>query len=98
MLRARKAIDYLIKVYNEFESKHIKKNLVEATMPIPKMLLKWVIGYWDMYLVEYKSKFNVEVIFDWGLILDDVFAISDLTTLKIWGKWNAVEYVVENIN
>lgn len=64
MLRARKAIEFLIKAYNDFEAKHIKKNLVEASMHVPKLLIKRVIGYRDVYLVEYKSKFNVDVIFD----------------------------------
>jgi len=33
-------------------------------MHVPKLLIKRVIGYRDVYLVEYKSKFNVDVIFD----------------------------------
>ena len=36
--------------------------------------------------------------FDWGLINDEVYSIAELTTLKLRGKWNAVEYVADLIN
>ena len=61
-------------------------------------MIKKIIGYRDANLVNYKMKFNVEVVFDWSLICDEVFPLSELTVLKVRGGWEAVEFVTNDIN
>lgn len=64
---------------------------------VPKIYVRKIIGHQDRNLNSYKSKYNVDVDYDVGLITDDIFPLQDSTTIILKGKENNVKAVENDI-
>ena len=81
-----------LKLKNEKETnEHIVK------INVPKIYIRKIIGHQHRNLDSYKSKFNVQILYDLSLITDEIFPIQEITTIEIKGKESNVKAVALNI-
>jgi len=66
-------------------------------LKVPKIYIRKIIGHQYRNLDSYKSKFDVQILFDTSLITDEIFPIQESTTIEIKGKESNVKAVVLNV-
>ena len=64
---------------------------------IPKIYIRKIIGHQHRNLDSYKSKFDVQILYDYSLITDEIFPLQEITTIEIKGKESNVKAVALNI-
>ena len=64
---------------------------------VPKIYIRKIIGHQYRNLDIYKSKFDVQILFDSSLITDEIFPLQENTTIEIKGKESNVKAVVLDV-
>ena len=72
-------------------------NEYTCKLKVPKIYIRKIIGHQYRNLDSYKSKFDVQILYDTTLITDEIFPIQENTTIEIKGKESNVKAVVLNV-
>ena len=66
-------------------------------LKVPKIYIRKIIGHQFRNLDSYKTKFDVQILYDTSLITDEIFPIQENTTIEIKGKESNVKAVVLDV-
>ena len=92
-----KQIEGVKKAINELKLKKEGTDEFNVKIQVPKIYIRKIIGHQYRILDSYKSKYNVQILYDTSLITDDIFSIQENTTIEIKGKESNVKAVALKI-
>jgi hypothetical protein len=79
------------------QEKEVYSDYFSVTFNVPQIYVRKIIGHQNRNLISYRSKYNVEIDYNYNLMTDDIFPIYDTSAITIKGKENFVKSVENEI-
>ena len=92
------AIDsFDVDMIDKYSDVLLNSRIIVCKLKVPKIYIRKIIGHQYRNLDSYKSKFDVQILYDTTLITDEIFPIQENTTIEIKGKESNGKTVVLNV-
>jgi hypothetical protein len=79
------------------QEKEVCSDYFSVTFNVPQIYVRKIIGHQNRNLISYRSKYNVEIDYNYNLMTDDIFPIYETSAITIKGKENFVKSVENEI-